>query len=416
MKILVCDDLKHRARQTGQLIRDASGHDVELLSAAPLTEEINALMARAREALGDAHQPASATIQSRFGGAFDLVILDNNLSDLKVVGARAAEAITGYFRAFVDIPYIVSLNKNPNVDFDLRYLLGDYRTHADIALNSRHLANAALWSGNPADSKDGFLPWYWPALNRAVSQRRDQIRFVSDHLDRSILKSMEFPPFASDYLSRHAKGALSPDAAHATRITFKKFFDRGCQSLEIEADRKRISNAASENPSAREVVARIVAAELDRWIRRDLLGPQDLLVDVPHLLMRMPFLVSDDAQSLRNWNSAVTASAPPYGLSASIYREHLEQAQFPRREWTRSPCFWWPALKSNPVLKEMYFRTDTSWTNALFCEDISQFRLSDDDTHGAPIEFAAEFEGTWNRRHVAQMSGKQYSPRSRFAI
>lgn len=417
MNILVCDDLESRAKQTRQLIKDASGHDAEVLSAAPLTEAINALMARSREALGHAHQPASATTPARFGPEFDLVILDNNLSGLEILGARhTAEAIAGYFRAFVDIPYIVSLNKNPNVDFDLRYLIGDYTTHADVALNERHLSNPALWSGKPADSSEGFIPWYWPALNNVVSQRRDQIRFVSDHFSQPILSSMGFPRFAKDYLSRHAKGALSPDAAHVTRVTFKRFFERSCQSLDIEADRKRLSSAASASPAALGIVSRIVAAELDRWVRRDLLGPQDLLVDLPHLLMRMPFLLGENAPSLSHWNHAVTTTTPPYGLSPEIYQDHLARAQFPCRAWAQSPCFWWPALKSVPALKTMYFQNSDLWANALFCEDTSQFRLSDGETHESPIEFAAEFEGTWNRRHVAQLSGKKYSPKSRFAI
>ena len=79
---------------------------------------------------------------------------------------------------------------------------------------------------------------------------------------------------------------------------------------------------------ARGVVARVAAGEVDRWVRRDLLGPQDLLVDVPHLLMRMPFLLGRDANEPERWNDAVMGTEEPYGLSDDIYRNHLQGARF----------------------------------------------------------------------------------------
>ena len=48
-----------------------------------------------------------------------------------------------------------------------------------------------------------------------------------------------------------------------------------------------------------EIIARVVAAYIDRWFRRDVLGPQEALVDLPHLLMRLPFLLGEKAGDLR---------------------------------------------------------------------------------------------------------------------
>ena len=418
MNVLVCDDIKRRGEKTRKEIVAATGCEPVLLSEKGLTTEIENLFERAKYVLKNAEWPAPATENqtSRFCSDFDIVILDNNLQALDMVGARhTAESIAGYVRAFGNIPYIVSLNKNPHVDFDLRYLVGDYQTQADLALNDKHLSNRALWTGDPKDATDGFLPWYWPALNDAAGRRREQIRFVMKHLDDRILDAMDFPASASDYLSRHAKGALSPEAVQVKRVTFKTFFVTSCRSLPIRLDRQKLSEMASESNTAREIVSCIVAAEMDRWIRRDLLGPQHVLVDLPHLLMRMPFVLGAKANNLCHWNEAATATEPPYRLSDAIYRNHLEGSRFGHDAWVKSPCFWWGTLKSNEEFNRMFFRDKSEWAGAVFCEDLSRFKLTDEEANSAPMEFAAEFEGSWNRRHVAVVKGKNYTPKSRLA-
>ena len=418
MKILVCDDIETRGERTQREIAAAeTGHETELLTGNRLNTEITKLFNRARAVLNNPESPATETESSKFGSDFDIAILDNNLSFLDIPGARhTAESIAGYVRAFGNIRYIVSLNKNPHVDFDLRYLVGDYQTHADLALNNRHLSNRALWTGQPKHAKDGFLPWYWPALNDAPRRRAEQIRFVAEHIDDRILETMKFPRPGSDYLSRHASGALSPEAIRARSITFTKFFVTSCRSLPIQQERETLAKVAASGANAvREVVSRVVAGEMDRWVRRDLLGPQDLLVDLPHLLMRMPFLLGPNANELERWNEAVVVADPPYGLSNEIYRNHLESTRFAHDVWTKSPCFWWWRLKSNAELNRMFFEKESPWADALFCEDISLFRSSDSGTSSPPMEFAAEFESTWNRRHVAHLPGKHYTPKSRLA-
>ena len=145
--------------------------------------------------------------------ACDVVVLDNNLADLQHSGAlHTAEAIAGYVRAFTDIPYVVSLNKNSDVDFDLRYLIGDYQTLADSALNTDHLAHRGLWDGPSGGKAGSFRPWYWPLLNDAPARRRRQIEVVKKVLDDPILPTLSFSEEDIGYLTRHAKGALSADS------------------------------------------------------------------------------------------------------------------------------------------------------------------------------------------------------------
>ena len=421
MKILVCDDIERRATTTLRAIEAATDHQVELVAGPRLTEAIERLLAHARCVLksSNASEARADDGPSTFRQPFDMAILDNNLSELNIAGARhTAESIAGYIRAFGQIPYLVSLNKNPHVDFDLRHLVGDHQTLADVAVNDTHLENPGLWTGKPQDATDGFLPWYWPALNDAPSRRREQIRFVAENLDQRLLSSMGFPTSATTYLSRRARGALSPEAARARSVTFRKFFLTACRSLPNVSDRRSLAKAASMDARAGDGVARVVSGEVESWIRRDLLGPQDCLVDLPHLLMRMPFLLGPRGDELRSWNDAVMEEEPPYGLSGEIYRNHLLEARAEgiQRIWTSGPCFWWRDLKADTELNRIFYRAETPWVDTVFCEDSSLFvRVSDDEDEPAAMEFAAEFESSWNRRHIAYLPGKHYAPKSRLA-
>ena len=415
MKVLVCDDIKERGKRTRRAIEEKTRHEVALWTGNRLEKEIERLFEHAESVLESSRRSAAGSDdESAVFSGFDVAILDNNLSALNIGGARhTAESIAGYVRAFGRIPYIVSLNKNPHVDFDLRYLVGDYQTQADLALNDGHLRSRGLWTGDPRDAADGLLPWYWPALNEAAERRRKQIRFVEEHLDEPILESLKFPPFAPNYLSRHARGALSPDAANATSITFSRFFVDSCRSLPIRKERKQL--AARRDTVTRDVMSRVVAGELDRWFRRDLLASQDLLVDLPHLLMRMPFLLGAHASDVQRWNEAITATEPPYGLSEELYGMYLAGARFTHDAWIKPPGFWWKKLKSNSELNQRFLQDDSPWAEVVFCEDRSLFTPIESEGHQNPWEFSAEFEGAWNRRHVARLKGKRYTPRSRLA-
>lgn len=321
LKVLVCDDIRDRGKDTVDKIEKARdrlgnvefGIRIETLFEEAFSKELKALFAHVEEHLptGDNGQSCSVSPRDFLGFDCDIAIIDNNLAALDIKGARlTAEAVAGFVRAFTNAHYIVSLNKNPEVDFDLRYLVGDYQTQADLALNVDHLSNPALWTGNPRDTEDGFLPWYWPVLGNVSEKRWKQVQFVRIHLRSPIVETLDFPRRAVEYLSRHAVGALTPEASAEdngiwdptplSTVTFMDFFLHSCRSLPAYADRERLAHQASDTSEiSREIVAKIVAAEIDKWLRRDVIGPQDVLVDLPHLLMRMPFLLRDKVQGNR---------------------------------------------------------------------------------------------------------------------
>ena len=407
MRILVCDDEETQYKAARRLI--PKSHQVSGLCAAPLKDALSGLFQSVLDLLGDTRSGSRPETSKAFEG-YDLVIVDNDLTVLKLGGVPlSAEGLIGYLRAFTDIPYIVSLNKNQTVDFDLRSLFGDDRSLADLALNTSHLKCERLWQS----TGERFAPWYWPILPSAAGRRRKQIEFVRARLKTPIWRELDFPDLASEYLSRHAKGALLICGSEQKMqdTTFRQFFE-GTRSL-LPRQKQALGDLADcGDPDALSAVSRIVAADFDRWVRRHVLGPQDVLIDVPHLIVRMPFLLGDRVGDLEHWNQAARETKEPFGMDLDIHNRHVCGERFPLDMWVPSPCFWWPPLRGNRDLTEL-FLTSGDWPDAVFCEDTSTFiEMPDDDDGTGPMEFEAEFEGSWPRRFVLHVDGKQYAPRS----
>lgn len=419
MKVLLCDDRYDRCRAVSRLISNAAVSELEVISLAgdDFLEQLKLLFARVNRCIKkpETYKPGPNLL---FDGA-DVVALDNNLAELKIEGARiTAESIAGYVRAFCDCGYVISLNKNPDVDFDLRFLMGDFTTRADLALNAQHLANKGLWTGDPSDSSDSFKPWYWPALLRVSERRRAQIDFVRRHISKPLLGSLKFSELAINQISPHGRGSLSPRTEpdgdrHSAieELTFLDVFKDGDRSVYIRDDRTRLAKAVKV-PGIQDIICRAVASDIDRWFRRDIVGPQEVLVDIPHLLQRFPMLLGANARRIKEWNRAATAGDPPYNLDAKLYKTYLAKAAFGHDEWLATPCFDWHVLKETAALNELFLTSDKDdLIDARFCEDNSQFAPGDSEIQ----EFAAEFEGSWRYRYVKKRPRKKYRPQSRFA-
>jgi len=425
--VFVCDDRLDQCQEVCEKVKQAN-HDCVPLCGQDLTTELGKLFATVKLDMNDLENYKRSS-ESRFDGA-DIVILDNNLTHLEKEDAPlwTAETIAGYVRAFTKASYIVSLNLNPDVDFDLRFLVGDHSTKADLAINTAHLSNPALWSGDQGTAEDSFLPWYWPQLESVATKRRKQIEFVSKNLREPVVAALGFEPEAIDLLSPDARGALSPEAASDREIakggtpfdklTFRNIFIAKDRSLPFKPEREKLSKAEEDgNAALRDIIARVVAADIDLWFRRHIVGPQEPLVDVPHLLMRFPFLLGKRAGDIGEWNKSVRSNTPPYGFEQNLYEAHLARAEYKQDLWVPNPCFWWPKLKMDDTLNDYFFKPKQApWADVVFCEDCSEFGERSPKNGDAPAEFSAELEGAWERRHVAHLPGKQYRPLSRFAI
>lgn len=139
-----------------------------------------------------------------------------------------------------------------------------------------------------------------------------------------------------------------------------------------------------------------------------------MLVDIPHLLLRMPFLLGKNGASLEAWNYALSSAAQPFGLDADIFSEYFQSKGriFKATEWLDVTAFWWPTINSDDALSQMFFEASDA-INPVFLEDRSLFAANTSDQIR---EFAAGVDGQWARRHVAGLSKMIYAPRSMFAM
>jgi hypothetical protein len=415
MRILVCDDYAQEADKSAGAARagwaaaglPAADLEIESLASKELGEELTVLFRNVGVAMGE----AGATAQTRFDGR-DLVLIDNNLAHLELGGARhTAETVAGFIRAFSSAGFVVSLNRNPGVDFDLKHLIGDATSIADQALNVDHLSLAPLWKKG---AQGDFRPWYWPELSTAPSRRTQQIAEIRDVLDTDVLTHFGFDEATVAALSRAALGAFSGgtsigDAAKgAAPLTFRQFFRQSARSVPAESDRALVEGN-------NEVVARVAAAELEMWLRRHVLGPQEALVDLPHLLARMGYLLGAGALDLGAWNAAILNATEPYGVDQPLFDDHLKARRWLHPSWLGETVFQWPALNADEDLGARFF-SSAEWGDFVFCEDTSKFALRNPDGAAGPQEFAAELDGQWNRRFVAKLPTRKYAPLSRLAM
>jgi hypothetical protein len=443
--VLVVDDDAQRAEEYSRLIKLGGGDRVDV-SVATLIDDASADGSRLLD-LRDATRmleertayfvaPESVDEDEPHRGNFifdrcDVVVIDNDLEMLE--GNRpTAEVFLGQIRAFTDCSFTVVLNKSPEADFDLN-LKDEVTTKADLGMNKSFLELPWLWNNEEAlvanHRYSGFRPSYWPAIVDAVGMRHAQLKEISSLLDESIAGYFELDADEVwDRLSRNAVARICPGSTNEARTTtFRKFFRHSAISLR-EQDRKKIlgdfsweqerglSAADADRKRQRiagradDIIARVVAAELSLWLQRDVLGPQDPLVDLPHLLERMPFLLCDPRDELEIWNGALESRQAPFGLEPSLYQRRLARRRFPRdNQWLGRDAWYWPMLDGDEELAELML-ADETYLRFFFCEDTSRFELADQTQ-----EFVCDFNNIWDSRHIRMLPPVEYAPKSRLA-
>lgn len=439
LRVLVLDD--RRPEKIADAVRtgaEAAGLQVELATLGPadLADAIPAFFRMVKARLSGEDAPRDGAVSGLFG--HDLMLVDNNLAMVPIEGARlTAEALVGYLRAFTDVGYLVSLNKNPVVDFDLRFLVGDFETRADLAINAQHLELPRLWSWSADPGEDVFCPWYWPELGRAHQVRSGQDAFVRHHLGSPILGSLGFSSRAIEGLSRQAVSFLSHQAggvAPATGVTFWDHFRFSGRTLPSEeraglafptmaADEREKALSDAEAPPAGadlEAIARIVAAEFDLWFRRDLLGPQDSFVDLPHLLARLrvaPEGLDRDAAAA-SWACALSDGSLEPALGEAFVEGVANGAAFrgrsdegdPDYAWPLDrPVWFWPDIEAEEGTATLRADPTRTSVSLAFHEDTREFAPRDQE-HKVFVPESNPFLP----RYVRDVADYVYSPGSRF--
>lgn len=336
----------------------------------------------------------------------DILIVDNDLFDLPHLSDLSAETVANRVGVYTDCASIVVLNLSPDIDFDLR-LLGHPESKADLHINDHFVADPGLWSMCPREG-GAFRPWDWPLLSTARALHGSRVDEVvallsSDESEMPILDFLGFGQSARRRLSRSAQAFLHP-VKRAEEVSFWDFVHDNAMAvgrLDGEQIVKRHDSA---------MVARVGARRIATWLARYVLGPQDVLIDLPHVVEKMPFVVPTDKWDVRSfWNSCASLHEAPVQLVEGLGISMLE-----KKEWIDRPAFWADELESEENVERMLKATEANPRSFVFCEDASSFFPAAECD-----QFVAAYNSMTDRRFVrwleAEGTGHRYGPQSRLA-
>jgi len=328
----------------------------------------------------------------------DIAVVDQDL-----LGSTAGQFVTGeevayLLRCFSRCGLVVILNQFGKNSFDLT-LQGNPDSFADLNVGSDQVYNPNLWGGQ----KSGFFPWHWPLLPQYLEDFWKKVDDVAQSLrddpekEPPIREVLGMTQDVFDLLPRSAAQFIGKDPE---RVTFREF---------VLDSRKGLKPKDAERAS-HEVIARVGAARISKWLERVVLPGQNILVDAPHLVSRYPSLLSVDNPKLKDWNATASLSNQDdcKMLSPALRKHRLEN-----RHWASKPVWYWTQVSEDLDIAEVREPWDSKPAPYVFCEDDSQFHKE-----GSCRDFVAETESPFSRRFVKYLDkqGIEYRPAVRFSM
>lgn len=408
MRIVVVDDNQDFVDSCRKKIRKvvSSEWSVEEHSVGDLAKAIHTLdrVRSEMRKLGNAVKPAP----SLFDGS-DVVLIDYDLIELEGQTALTGEDIAYLLRCYTNSGVIVLLNP-PELGtefFDLR-LRGRMDSWADLWLGSEQVDNKWLWSAESS----GFAPWHWPEMKSMVLNRRRQVQAAKKSLDAAISDVVGLHPSSLVLLDHEMRAFAfgSPGVQDVEGGVTPRTIRTLVRDSEYGAHRR--DNAKGQLSDKEESLARIGAARIASWLERVVLPAQTLLIDAPHIVMRLPGLLKGDVSKRATWNA--TAIRGLVGLGSSMRCEEIEKCRVQNDVWLSRPAWMWPLLSQEASF--VPWSQAGSSSSFVFCEDTSKF-----EPKSRARPFIADVPAQASLRYVRAAGDKcpplpRYRPAVRFAL
>lgn len=392
IKVLVYDDNERFSKRYKERIDKVKvpGHtlDADAIGVEDFAKELKELSKRQdslRESKSHHDEPTAdggLTIDKT-----DVFVVDYDLvKTFPSEGFLTGEQVSYAARCFSACKLIMGLNQYGHNTFDLT-LKGHPESWADVNIGEKQLDNRALWGGD-----SDFRPWYWQHIPKYLEAYTARVEHVGKNLDVKlpILLGIE------NEAKTLPKGSLEFFGGDFSRMNAKNFATESGNGL-----RGRDKHATPG------MVARITAARLSKWLERELLPGQDILVDAPHLVSRFPSLLTDEPTIRDSWNrTARFADARRVGIDA----KRIEDFEFKNDFWLSRAVWHSKQLTNFTKISEV----KTPWVKKspkfVFAEDASKFYRENECR-----QFLASLDSPYVRRYV-RFYGKNevdYSPRAR---
>ncbi|GAA0672580.1 hypothetical protein FHT00_001702 [Sphingomonas insulae] len=380
-RIAVCDDNPSLAADWQKQIAKAVGSGVDVERIEDARAQFRNLLTR----IPTSENSSSDKVETQFDQA-DILVVDYDLLEIDAQNARhTGEGFARMARLYSDCAFVVVMNQFVDkAMFDLE-MRGHLESFADLNIDSSLIGSQTLWGGQ----RDGatFAPWTWPDIGKVIDNRGNLTSGLLDAFDQPILDVLQFPERHVSALSDEAVGFLSNQVTNADdlqKLSVRKF-------LMQSTEHKEVARAIESNK--RRAMAATVA-RLSKWYSRAVVGPQNVLVDVPHLLQRMPFLMRPelgDPLDIATWNRAIV-----FGAEALI--DDVAGAKFQGHAgWLGQDAFWWPDLLKLDVVRKGRSEYDPAkFADVVFAEDASIFIPFD-----AAKPFRAGFHNQFDVRYLA---------------
>ena len=406
-QILLIDDrpsfTRGFQRKLSQLPEVTNRFKIEVCELARIRADIAQLESRRK----CARRRGSLTGKQNRRTLFDdsaVLVVDFDLLELDPQSFFTGENIAYLARCYSECGLILALNQFGQRPFDLT-LAGHPESYADLNLGDQQLTNSWLWGG----TRTGFKPWSWLNVPKGVDAYRQRTNEVRENLDEQILGYLGFSKLDAELMPRSVVEFLQVGTKNPSKTTFRQFVTASGNGLKLR-----------DKASSDDSVSRIAAARLSKWLERLVLPCQEILVDAPHLVSRLPSLLTGDIQNVASWNKSSTRLPPGrLGLRSKILAGYCFQFD----DWISRPVWKWRALSEDGVGRSETDTWPVEHPDFVFCEDISEF-LPRDSTR----EFVAEIPSASTRRYVAddtssavrefaeELGDIEYRPTVRFSL
>jgi len=323
----------------------------------------------------------------------DILVVDYDLLSSNAGPLLTGETVAYLARCFSSCGLIIGVNQYGENPFDLT-LKGHLESFADLNVGWLQLSNQNLW----ATRKRGFRPWRWPILPDYLHSFDAKVSDVKASLaqDLPIWQVIGFSPELFDALPSSIAEFVGPDPRTAT---FRQAVLQSGSAL------RRKDATCTRNE---EVIARVGAARISKWLERWVLPEQDIIVDAPHLVSRYPSLINGDVTDIEAWNkTAELTSHDKLGLRVDV----IDPFRLKRDHWISRPVWFWDQLRECEEILEVSEPWSVELPNWAFCEDASRFY-----DHTQCSEFVADTESPFARRFVRRFKGVQYRPKVRLSL
>ena len=392
--VLICDDDPGLAAEYVDEISGIALNNYEFQpapSTGAVRKSVNELLRRRRRLrTDDSYEREECVFDNT-----DILIIDYDLIHVDEDRAQhTGEGIGRLARLYSDCAVVVVFNQFVQFDFDLS-LRGHLASHADLNLTANMLRTPGLWNGPPWW---GFRPWSWQTLSEAVANQRAREDAFGSDLTRPIVDTLKMRDDDALALSDSAFGFLAPNA--------KNFDDLKGTTIDSFISMTPDGLGAHDPLSwYKPAGIRFGAARIGKWLEREVLGPQDILIDVPHMLQRFPFLLGPDVSDVDAWNDAIH--------SVDRLREMFDESYwFEPRKCLSRPAVWCRRLEADKEIDRLRAEFDYSKVPSIvFMEDESIF-----DYFSRGTEFRAGFHNSFDRRFVKKYQEVRYGPQRRFAF